>query len=196
MLMIALLLAVSTFFIPKKIKNVFGYISVGIIVLDIIGFLFLLFSKKIELFHQIMNFGKGELGFVLISDPFSLIFRSIRIRSLATYVFINILKYLIYLGIAFAGMNVSLIKYKSDEEDTSLTIANDEVISASDGKKLRVIEVNAGLCTGTLRGSAIEARINQIASQNWKFEEFETIKGRCCLIFARYKMIICFSKNN
>ncbi|MGN0732113.1 MAG: hypothetical protein ACI4MA_09440 [Treponema sp.] len=57
-------------------------------------------------------------------------------------------------------------------------------------------EVNAGICTGTLRGVAIEAKINQMASQGWKFEQFKTIIGRCCLIFPRYKSVICFSKEN
>ncbi|MCR5189731.1 MAG: DUF4177 domain-containing protein [Treponema sp.] len=58
----------------------------------------------------------------------------------------------------------------------------------------KVEEVSAGLCTGTLRGAAVEAKINQMASQGWKFEQYETIVGRCCLIFQRYKAIICFSK--
>jgi hypothetical protein len=60
----------------------------------------------------------------------------------------------------------------------------------------KVEEVGAGLCTGTLRGNAIEAKINQMASQGWKFEQYETIIGRCCLFFPRYKAIICFSKEN
>ena len=60
----------------------------------------------------------------------------------------------------------------------------------------KVEEVNAGLCTGTLRGNAIEAKISQMAYQGWKFEQFETIIGRCCLIFPRYKAVICFSKDN
>lgn len=60
----------------------------------------------------------------------------------------------------------------------------------------KVEEVNAGLCTGTLRGNAIKAKINQMASQEWKFKQYETISGRCCLFFPRYKTIICFSKEN
>ena len=60
----------------------------------------------------------------------------------------------------------------------------------------KVEEVNAGLCTGTLRANAIEAKINQMASQGWKFEQYETIIGRCCLFFPRYKAVICFSKEN
>ena len=47
----------------------------------------------------------------------------------------------------------------------------------------KVEEVNAGICTGTLRGTVIEAKINQMVSQGWKFEQYETIMGRCCLIF-------------
>lgn len=60
----------------------------------------------------------------------------------------------------------------------------------------KVEEVNAGLCTGTLRGAAIEAKINKMAAEGWKFEQYETIVGRCCLIFPRYKAVICFSKEN
>lgn len=58
----------------------------------------------------------------------------------------------------------------------------------------KIEEVNAGLCTGTLRGPAIEAKINSMASSGWKFEQMETIVGRCCLIFPRYKAVLCFSK--
>ena len=60
----------------------------------------------------------------------------------------------------------------------------------------KVEEVNAGLCTGTLRGAAIEAKISKMAAEGWKFEQYETIIGRCCLIFPRYKAVICFSKEN
>lgn len=60
----------------------------------------------------------------------------------------------------------------------------------------KVEEVSAGLCTGTLRGNAIESRINQMAKSGWKFEQYETIIGRCCLIFPRYKAIVCFSKED
>ncbi len=58
----------------------------------------------------------------------------------------------------------------------------------------KVEEVNAGLCTGTLRGAVIEAKINEMAKKGWKFEQTETIVGRCCLVFQRYKAVICFSK--
>ena len=60
----------------------------------------------------------------------------------------------------------------------------------------KVEEVSSGLCTRTLRGNAIEAKINQMASQEWKFEQYETIVGRSCLFFSRYKAVICFSKEN
>lgn len=60
----------------------------------------------------------------------------------------------------------------------------------------KVVEVNAGICTGTLRGVAIENAIKKEAANGWKFEQYETIMGRCCLIFPRYKAIICFSKAN
>lgn len=58
----------------------------------------------------------------------------------------------------------------------------------------KVEEVSAGLCTGTLRAGAIEAKINKMASDGWKFEQTETIVGRFCLIFPRYKAVIVFSK--
>lgn len=60
----------------------------------------------------------------------------------------------------------------------------------------KVEEVNAGLFTGTIRGDAVETKIKQMAQEGWKFEHYETIVGRCCLIFARYKCMICFSKEN
>ena len=58
----------------------------------------------------------------------------------------------------------------------------------------KVEEVSAGLCTGTLRTGAIEAKIKEMEKRGWKFEQTETIIGRCCLIFQRYKAVICFSK--
>lgn len=60
----------------------------------------------------------------------------------------------------------------------------------------KVVEVNAGLCTGTLRAKKIEDEINRQAADGWKFEKFETIIGRFCLFFQRYKMLLCFSKDN
>ena len=50
----------------------------------------------------------------------------------------------------------------------------------------KVEEVSSGLCTGTLRGNAIEAKINQMASQGWKFEQYETIVGRSLLELADF----------
>lgn len=60
----------------------------------------------------------------------------------------------------------------------------------------KVEEVSAGLCTGTLRAGAIEAKINKMEKNGWKFEQTETVIGRCCLIFQRYKTLICFSKES
>lgn len=60
----------------------------------------------------------------------------------------------------------------------------------------KVVEVNAGLCTGTLCAKKIEDEINRQAADGWKFEKFETIIGRFCLFFQRYKMLLCFSKDN
>jgi|TergutMp193P3_1026864.scaffolds.fasta_scaffold51545_3 hypothetical protein len=61
-------------------------------------------------------------------------------------------------------------------------------------KTYKVEEVNAGLCTCTLRGAAIESVIASNAKQGYVFEQMEPIVGRFCLIFQRYKMIIVFSK--
>lgn len=58
----------------------------------------------------------------------------------------------------------------------------------------KVVEVDAGFWTGTLSGNAIQTNIQEMSRQGWKFEQYETIIGRCCLIFPRYKAIICFSK--
>ncbi|MBO5100233.1 MAG: hypothetical protein J6B63_02885 [Treponema sp.] len=58
----------------------------------------------------------------------------------------------------------------------------------------KVEEVSAGLCTGTLRTGAIEAKIKEMEKRGWKFEQTETIIGRFCLFFQRYKAVICFSK--
>jgi len=61
-------------------------------------------------------------------------------------------------------------------------------------KSYKVEEVNAGICTCTLRGSSIEKCIESNAKQGWVFEQMEPIQGRFCLIFPRYKMVIVFSK--
>jgi hypothetical protein len=60
----------------------------------------------------------------------------------------------LYIGLAFIANNVSIIKYKSDDEYTSKEINVDT--------NTKLIEVSAGLCTGTLRAGAIEAKINEI----------------------------------
>lgn len=197
MFTIAFWLAVATFFIPKKYKKLCFLIVVGIIGVD---FLYVLI-QNIFRFHLswvslIFNFGYQI-------NPLRYIFRPIinLIYSKGLYNFpfilIAIFEDIIILGIAFVATKVSVIKYEADKEFDSYTeTSSDEVTSTNDGKLLRVVEVNAGLCTGTLRGAALEARINQIASQGWKFEQFETIIGRCCLFFPRYKAIICFSKEN
>ncbi|MBR5096622.1 MAG: hypothetical protein IK094_05890 [Treponema sp.] len=131
-------------------------------------------------------------------------------------VFVSI-ESIIQIALAFAAMKVSLNKYialiknsplakyisiiknkivEEYEKRVGAETSSDIVSSAADGRLLRVVEVNAGLCTGTLRGSAIETKINQMASQGWKFEHLKTIIGRCCLFFPRYKAMICFSKTN
>lgn len=46
------------------------------------------------------------------------------------------------------------------------------------------------------RAGAIQSEINKQAADGWKFEQYETIIGRCCLVFQRYKCVICFSKAN
>lgn len=59
----------------------------------------------------------------------------------------------------------------------------------------RAEEVSSGICTCTLRGKAVEKKINEMAMQGWKFEESEPVIGRFCLFFSRYKMILVFSKD-
>lgn len=59
----------------------------------------------------------------------------------------------------------------------------------------KVVEVNSGLFTGTLRGNAIQAVINQYAADGWKFEDWHDIIGRCCCQ-EYYKLIVCFSRES
>ena len=59
-----------------------------------------------------------------------------------------------------------------------------------------VEEVSAGICTCTIRAAPVEKKINSMAEQGWRFESFEPIAGRFCLIFQRYKMLIVFSREN
>lgn len=63
-------------------------------------------------------------------------------------------------------------------------------------KTYKVEEVNAGICTCTLRGPLIEKVVEANAKQGWIFEQMEPVIGRFCLIFQRYKMIIVFSKDS
>jgi len=63
-------------------------------------------------------------------------------------------------------------------------------------KTFKVEEVDAGICTGTLRAAMIEKTIDTYVKQGWTFEQMEPIIGRCCLIFPRYKMLIAFSKED
>ena len=195
MLMIAFWLAVVTFFIPKKYKNIFGYVSIAISVLGLILVLISYFS------HQISP-GNAFSGGILISfgwqiNPIAWIFHNIRYHSRVASLIGSILKICIQIGLGLLAIQFSLIKYESDKDyDNDSMLSNDVITNTNDGKLLRVIEVNAGICTGTLRGSTIETRINQMASQGWKFEQYETIIGRCCLFFPRYKAVICFSKTN
>ncbi len=57
----------------------------------------------------------------------------------------------------------------------------------------KVVEVNSGMCTGTMRGNAIQAVINQYAKAGWKFEGWSNIIGRSCCQ-PEYKFVVCFSR--
>ena len=61
-------------------------------------------------------------------------------------------------------------------------------------KSYKVEEVNAGICTCTLRADPIEKVLESHAKQGWSFEQMEPVIGRFCFIFQRYKMLIVFSK--
>ncbi len=189
MVMIAFWLAVATFFIPKEYKKICGYISIGIVSLALLITVISIFCVPLYTLNTFLYFG-------YYINPVNLLFSVIPIRvGSVGLLFVNIIKTAVYIAIAFAGMNHSVIKYESDKEfEESSENTSDAVSNSSEGKLLRVIEVNAGICTGTLRGSVIESKINQVALQGWKFEQYETIVGRWCLIFSRYKMLICFSK--
>jgi hypothetical protein len=63
-------------------------------------------------------------------------------------------------------------------------------------KNYKAEEINAGICTCTLRAGPIEQVIESNAKQGWIFEQMEPVVGRCCCIFQRYKMIIVFSKES
>lgn len=200
MLTIALYLAIIALFFPKKIKPILcnacmviaGIALVNTIIGWIIGFNFIyrIFGSSIfQIFYDLLSdfnildivyapIWKWAWGFDgQIQKPlFHLLF-----------IFLNLIYYGIYFGLAFLAMKFSIIKYKSDEEECSITEINVD-------SNTKLVEVSAGLCTGTLRAVAIEEKINEVAKQGWKFEQMETIIGRCCLIFQRYKAVICFSK--
>ncbi len=196
MVTIALWLAIVTFFLPKKYKQVCGNISMGILGIVLINWL-IGFFFHVHLLPNFLFFGKQLNPIILINIKFIVpLFKSYTFNRI-TYFIYNLPFYVIYFAIAYAATKVSIIKYKSDkefEEGNYSETTSDIVSTAADGRLLRVVEVNAGLCTGTLRGAAIEAKINKMAAEGWKFEQFESIIGRCCLIFARYKAVICFSK--
>ena len=208
MLAIAFWLAIVTFFIPKKYKQICGYVSMGISTIVLLLALFMAshgdrfligfgIANRKHVFDGILNFCNFFYKFNPLSKYWYLIRKFIKIDVFEFWYFLTFVLFGIYLSIAYAATKVSIIKYKSDKEfeegDNSET-TSDIVSTAADGRLLRVVEVNAGLCTGTLRGAAIEAKINKMAAEGWKFEQFESIIGRCCLIFARYKAVICFSK--
>ena len=202
MLAIAFYLAIVTFFIPKKYKQICGYVSMGIFVFLFVPSLLNLFFREFSFmgyiykFFNFFSFGISELNplrFVLIK----FILPIFQYKSPFMSFIYSLIFYGTHFAIAYAATKVSIIKYKSDkefEEGNYSEKTSDIVSTAADGRLLRVVEVNAGLCTGTLRGAAIEAKINKMAAEGWKFEQFESIIGRCCLIFARYKAVICFSK--
>ena len=195
MLAIAFYLAIVTFFIPKKYKQICGNISMGILgfvlIVRLLNFFFHFYN---ELLFNFIFLGNKWNPFVYL---LKFIFSNFSFDSKLKLIISILYSTLIPLAIAYAATKVSIIKYKSDkefEEGNYSETTSDIVSTAADGRLLRVVEVNAGLCTGTLRGAAIEAKINKMAAEGWKFEQFESIIGRCCLIFARYKAVICFSK--
>lgn len=195
MLAIAFYLAIIAFFLPKKLKPIFTNISMAIAVVFLLDFLLSWIFNINILYYILLKY----CYFLEEYNPFHYIFRIIRPlaweqelmnRFLYRLMFIilNLIYYGLYIGLAFIANNVSIIKYKSDDEYTSKEINVDT--------NTKLIEVSAGLCTGTLRSAVIEAKINEVAKDGWKFEQMETIIGRCLLFFQRYKVVICFSKEN
>lgn len=194
MLAIAFYLAIIAFFLPKKLKHIFTNISMAIAVVFLLDSL-LSWIFNINILYNILL---KYCYFLKEFDPFSYIFRIIwplaweqqsvmnRFLFRLMFIILNLIYYGLYIGLAFIANNVSIIKYKSDDEYTSKEINVDT--------NTKLIEVSAGLCTGTLRSAVIEAKINEVAKDGWKFEQMETIIGRCLLFFQRYKVVICFSK--
>lgn len=226
MLMIAFWLAIATFFVPKKYKKIFGWICIGIclfstltyfgsrllfnrnynrnITLRRIGYYCSLFWAYRGRRWTLCDFGWKISPIGWVKHLYYYHHQFIIDDNISGPAFVSI-ESIIQIALAFAAMKVSLNKYialiknkivEEYEKRVGAETSSDIVSSAADGRLLRVVEVNAGLCTGTLRGSAIEAKINQMASQGWKFEHLKTIIGRCCLFFPRYKAMICFSKTN
>mgnify|MGYP006327870525 FL=1 len=196
MITIAFYLAIIAFFLPKKLKPIFTNISMAIAVVYILDSLLRWIFNINILFYILIKHWYFLEGF----DPFYYIFKIIFLFSLELepvmnrflfrlmFIILNLIYYGLYIGLAFIANNVSIIKYKSDDEYTSKEINVDT--------NTKLIEVSAGLCTGTLRSAVIEVKINEVAKDGWKFEQMETIIGRCLLFFQRYKVVICFSKEN
>jgi hypothetical protein len=61
-------------------------------------------------------------------------------------------------------------------------------------KEYKVEEVNAGICTCTIRGAKVQEVINASAKAGWNFEQFQTIVGRRCGCIPAPKILIAFSK--
>lgn len=196
MITIAFYLAIIAFFLPKKLKPIFTNISMAIAVVYILDSLLRWIFNINILFYILIKHWYHLEGF----DPFYYIFKIIfslawelepvmnRFLFRLMFIILNLIYYGLYIGLAFIANNVSIIKYKSDDEYTSKEINVDT--------NTKLIEVSAGLCTGTLRSAVIEVKINEVAKDGWKFEQMETIIGRCLLFFQRYKVVICFSKEN
>lgn len=196
MLAIAFYLAIIAFFLPKKLKPIFTNISMAIAVVFLLDSLLSWIFNINILYYILLKY----CYFLEEFNPFYYIFRIIwplaweqesvmnRFLFRLMFIILNLIYYGLYIGLAFIANNVSIIKYKSDDEYTSKEINVDT--------NTKLIEVSAGLCTGTLRSAVIEAKINEVAKDGWKFEQMETIIGRCLLFFQRYKVVICFSKEN
>lgn len=62
------------------------------------------------------------------------------------------------------------------------------------GKEYKVVEVNAGICTCTIRGVKVQETINKMAQEGWEFKQYETIMGRRFGCVPAPMMLICFEK--
>ena len=204
MITIAFYLAIVAFFVPKKVKPVLCntlIVIFGVALFDelckrIFGFYFLYKICGYFVYYDIILSLNGINLLHILFLPLAryAIFVSESISYFwgnTLFVLIYLIYYGICLGIAFVARKYSVIKYKSDEKYDSSDVTFTEINSDATTK---LIEVSAGLCTGTLRAPVIEAKINEVAKRGWKFEQMQTIVGRCCLVFQRYKAVICFSK--